>query len=88
MITDNDIWKPFLFNPLKHHLGFIREFINLNIDINSSDLQDLAKDLKHLGSSVMDIYTGSYFPCPQQSAYLQGKIQYTEISADLHYNNR
>jgi hypothetical protein len=59
MITDNAIQEPFLFNPLKHHLGFIREFINLNIDKNSSELQDLAKDLKHLGTSVMDIYTGS-----------------------------
>jgi len=59
MITDNAIHEPFLFNPLKHHLGFIREFINLNIDKNVSDLQDLTKDLKHLGTSVMDIYTGS-----------------------------
>ncbi len=59
MITDNGIWEPFLFSPLKHHLGFIREFINLNIDKNVTDLQDLAKDLKHLGTSVMDIYTGS-----------------------------
>jgi hypothetical protein len=59
MITDNAMLEPFLFNPLKHHLGFIREFINLNIDKNGSDLKDLAKDLKHLGSSVMDIYTGS-----------------------------
>ena len=148
MITDNAIREPFLFNPLKHHLGFIREFINLNIDKNSSDLQDLTKDLKHLGTSVMDIYTGSLtirkilnetevflkqkdilskrdlfclgrfkyemfqnnipvrrfsmdfeissqpaeicscFPRPQQSAYLPGKIQYAEISAGLHYNNR
>ena len=59
MITDNAIHEPFLFNPLKHHLGFIREFINLNIDKNGSDLHDLAKDLKRLGKSVMDIYTGS-----------------------------
>jgi hypothetical protein len=59
MITDNAIREPFLFNPLKHHLGFIREFINLNIDKNGTDLQDLEKDLKHLGTSVMDIYTGS-----------------------------
>jgi len=59
MITDYAIHEPFLFNPLKHHLGFIREFINLNIDKNGSDLQDLVKDLKHLGTSVMDIYTGS-----------------------------
>lgn len=50
---------PFLFNPVKHHLGFIKEFININIDKPDSDIQMLARELKHLGTSVMDIYTGS-----------------------------
>lgn len=59
MIVENDIHEPFLFNPLKHHLGFLREFINLNIDKPGSDFQDLTRYLKHLGTSVMDIYTGS-----------------------------
>jgi hypothetical protein len=57
--VDYQIPEPFLFNPLKHHLGFIKEFINLNIDKLESDFQSLTKDLKHLGRSVMDIYTGS-----------------------------
>jgi hypothetical protein len=59
MINDYQIPEPFLFNPLKHHLGFIREFINLNIDHPGFDLQNLTKDLKHLGTSVMDVYSGS-----------------------------
>jgi hypothetical protein len=59
MITDCKITEPFLFNPLKHHLGFIREFVNLNIDEPASDIQHLARELKHLGTSVMDIYSGS-----------------------------
>lgn len=59
MNTDYQIPEPFLFNPLKHHIGFIREFINLNIDKPCTDLQCLTRDLKHLGTSVMDIYTGS-----------------------------
>jgi hypothetical protein len=58
MNTDYQIPEPFLFNPLKHHIGFIKEFINNNIDNTSSDLNLLTKDLKHLGTSVMDIYTG------------------------------
>ena len=58
MNIDYQIPEPFLFNPVKHHLGFIKEFINLNIDKNSSDIQALAKELKHIGTSVMDIYTG------------------------------
>ena len=59
MNTDYQIPEPFLFNPLKHHVGFIKEFINNNIDKTGSDLKSLTKDLKHLGTSVMDIYTGS-----------------------------
>jgi hypothetical protein len=59
MNTDYQIPEPFLFNPIKHHLGFIKEFINLNIDKSGTDIQELARDLKHLGTSVMDIYSGS-----------------------------
>jgi hypothetical protein len=59
MNTAYKIPEPFLFNPIKHHLGFIKEFINLNIDKPYSDIQTLTRDLKHLGTSVMDIYTGS-----------------------------
>jgi hypothetical protein len=52
--------EPFLFNPLKHHLRFIKEFTNLMIDAESDDnIRNLTRELKHLGSSVMDIYTGS-----------------------------
>ena len=59
MNTDYQIPEPFLFNPLKHHLGFIKEFINFNIDKTGADLSSVTRDLKHLGTSVMDIYAGS-----------------------------
>jgi hypothetical protein len=59
MIADYQITEPLLFNPLKHHLGFIREFINLRIDEPESEIKNLARELKHLGTSVMDVYTGS-----------------------------
>ena len=58
MNTDYQIPEPFLFNPLKHHLGFIKDFINLNIDNNSTDILSLKRDIKHIGRSVMDIYSG------------------------------
>jgi hypothetical protein len=59
MFTDYQIPEPILFNPLKHHLGFIRDFINLRCEteINLSDA-DLIMELKHLGTSVMDVYSG------------------------------
>jgi len=59
MLTDYQIPEPFLFNPLKHHLGYIKEFINLRIDAESGfNIKILIKELKHLGTSVMDVYTG------------------------------
>ena len=58
MISDFQIPDPVLFNPLKHHLGFIREFINRKIDESSTDILNLTRELKHLGTSVMDVYTG------------------------------
>jgi hypothetical protein len=51
--------EPILFNPLKHHLGFIKEFIDVRSDNESFDRMKLiSRELKHIGTSVMDIYTG------------------------------
>ncbi len=58
MMMDYQIPEPFLFNPLKHHLGFMRDFIMQNTDDSASDIKSLTKELKHLGTSVMDVYTG------------------------------
>ena len=59
MITDFGIPEPFLFNPLKHHLGYVREFINRSTEGGFiEDFEDIINRLKHLGTSVMDIYTG------------------------------
>ena len=59
MNTDYQIPEPFLFNPVKHHLGFMKDIINLYVDNSLTDIQSLTKDIKHIGRSVMDIYTGS-----------------------------
>jgi hypothetical protein len=59
MNSDNQINEPILFNPLKHHIGFIREFTVNETDDTKNDFQDCIRKLKHLGTSVMDVYTGS-----------------------------
>ncbi len=84
MITDYQIAEPFLLNPLKHHLGFIKEFINLRIDSESNDdIKNLIKELKHLGTSVMDIYTGllsEFIICKEVEDFLVNKkIQQREL---------
>jgi len=59
MISAIDIPVPLLFNPLKHHLGFIRHFIEENTrDTRISGGGPVLKELKHIGGSVMDIYSG------------------------------
>jgi hypothetical protein len=59
-MTDNFIPEPFQFNPLKHHLAFIREFIAQEIsDENPEKNKDLVRKIRHIGTSVMDIYTGN-----------------------------
>jgi len=54
-----NIPEPLLFNPLKHYLPFIREYASSRtITINDPGLKELTRELKHIGTSVMDIYTG------------------------------
>ena len=51
--------EPFQFNPLKHHLMYIRELISARLaEEKNTDLQSLLKELKHIGTSVMDVYNG------------------------------
>lgn len=75
MAPPNLIPSPLLFNPLKHHLGFIKEFISDNIEGNH---HPSIKELKHLGGSVMDVYSGtltSYEICTEIKHYLKsGKL--------------
>jgi hypothetical protein len=60
MISDFQIPEPFQFNPLKHHLSQIREFISTWLaEGNKSEIKDLVRELKHIGTSVMDVYSGS-----------------------------
>ncbi len=67
MINDPQIPEPFLFNPLKHHLGYIKNYINIRIEASDKGNTSaesftgptlLIRQLKHLGTSVMDVYAG------------------------------
>ncbi len=49
MNYDYQIPEPFLFNPFKHHVGFIKEFINRNTDKPGLNIQTLLIDIRHLG---------------------------------------
>ena len=77
MFSGNLIPPPLLFNQLKHHLGFIKEFVNDNIEFGKiTDKVSIIKELKHLGGSVMDVYSGALTPdeiCGELLSYLHMK---------------
>jgi hypothetical protein len=59
METDYQIPEPFQFNPLKHHFSYIKEYISVRSgEENSIDTKRLLRELKRIGTSVMDVYTG------------------------------
>lgn len=58
-MAGTDIPLPLVFNPLKHHLEFIRHFTLRLAGDKIPDTEALIKELKHIGTSVMDIYTGA-----------------------------
>jgi hypothetical protein len=77
MNSDNQINEPFLFNPLKHHIGFIREFTVNETDDTKNDFQDCIRKLKHLGTSVMDVYAGCITItniCREVEEFLEQKV--------------
>jgi len=59
MSFETDIPHPVNFNPLKHHLGYIRNFTSSTGSISELRLKkEIIPLLKHIGNSVADIYTG------------------------------
>lgn len=59
MSLGTDIPYPINFNPLKHHLGCIRNFASSTGNISENSLKrETIPLLKHIGNSVADIYTG------------------------------
>lgn len=51
------IIEPFQFNPLKHHLVFVKDFISYYLNEKGYDEKELIRQIKHIGTSVMDVYT-------------------------------
>lgn len=59
-MADFSVPEPLIFNPLKHYLPYIKDFVNSrSSSLSSSLLKDLIRELKHTGTCVMDVYVGS-----------------------------
>ena len=87
MSSDFEISGPFQFNPLKHHLSYIRDFVSQRVsEKNKPETKLLVKELKRIGTSVMDIYTGSLSVkaiCNEVSGFLESeKLMGYEVFAE------
>jgi hypothetical protein len=60
MEYENLIRLPYLFNPMKHHLGFIKDYIDKSAHID--EIKPVITDLRHIGGSLMDVYSGPLTP--------------------------
>jgi hypothetical protein len=58
LLDELSVPKPFLINPLKHHLGFVRTFIDHYRKTDDKKSRFYSELLK-IGNSVTDIYCGS-----------------------------
>lgn len=57
-INPDLIIPPFTFNPLKHHLGFIRELIKTAE--GGADEKEIFRQINMIGPQLTDIYGGNY----------------------------
>ena len=58
MYPNSCLSAPFLFNAAKHHIGFVKEFIDQSRSGGRS-IEDINHQLISIGKSVIDIYYGS-----------------------------
>lgn len=59
METHIHIPRPLLFNPLKHYLPYIRNYtVSKAMPANDPRLNELTREIRHIGTCVMDIYKG------------------------------
>ncbi len=66
-----DLPLPILFHPLKHHIGFIKTFINKHTETTPAQIRDY---LATLGTSQLDLYLGPLAP----QAIAQETIEFLE----------
>ncbi|WP_187264511.1 hypothetical protein [Pontibacter beigongshangensis] len=73
--------KPVLFHPLKHHLGYIREFVRQGATATEAALRTA---LQTIGRSQLDFYTGPLLP-EQLAAEVLGQLQEQQVLAPAAY---
>lgn len=58
MVKYTDMPAPLLFNPVKHHLGYIRHLAEMKNESSPEGKIEICRLLKHIGGSVTDVYSG------------------------------
>lgn len=87
MVPALHIPEPVMFNPLKHYLPFIRDYITLRIpDSEIPCSYDIIRELKHIGNCVMDIYTGT-LSVEKIYSEIIGFLEQNKVSEREQYKN-
>lgn len=72
--------EPFLFSPLKHYLPYIKSFTeNKAEEENYPGSQKFIKELRHIGTCVMDVYKGDLPPVK-----IFGEIRHFLLSGQIY----
>lgn len=71
--------EPFILNCRKHHLGFLKYWVDRSIDPKNESFLDLKKNLLLIGESQMDLYTGTLYP-----AEIADQIYTTLLTQNVH----
>jgi len=83
LIDSHNVPEPFIFNSLKHHLGYIRYFIRESSGRSPSRLRS---DLKIIGHSRIDLYTGEMHPL-EIADHFSELLQIQDLSARRKYKD-
>lgn len=75
-----DVPPPMLFHPLKHHLGYLRYFVQ------NSGKEEFLSALPRIGASQMDVYGGELSPWEiGQEIYAQ--LQAKDVLSDANFRD-
>ncbi len=84
MIESYSVPEPFIFNSLKHHLGYIQHFIKDPKDSGRGPNQ-LRLELNMIGHSRIDLYTGQ-IPPRQIADHFRKQLKKNNHSTPSSYN--
>lgn len=80
----NPVPEPFLFNPMKHHAGYISGFIKHIIACREDSTETLKNELILIGKSQTDLYTGKEEPL-EVTRQILDFLENSRLTGEIRY---